>query len=131
MLRIINLAVVAALVAAAAWVYSVKYEATLHAERIQRLKGELRRERERIDELRAEWTSLAKPERIQQLATRHTPLKPLDVVQFDDLANLPDKPRDQGPDPIAAMIDQLAELELTTGSVPRTAPVPLPRPRPR
>ena len=46
------------------------------AERVAKMRGELRRERDAIAALRAEWATLEQPGRIQALAQRHLPLRP-------------------------------------------------------
>ena len=42
---------------AAAYVYEIKFESTLQAERVAKLRGEIRREHDAIAALRAEWAS--------------------------------------------------------------------------
>ena len=92
MLRLINLAVIGALVLAAGWVYEIKYASTRQAERVAKLRVEIRRERDAIAALRAEWAQLDNPDRIQILAKRHLTLKPIEGTQFDSLDRLPEKP---------------------------------------
>src|SRR5262249_3013560 len=58
MMRLLNICVIAALVAAAAYVYKIKFESTLQAERLAKLRMELRREHDAIAALRAEWSKL-------------------------------------------------------------------------
>ena len=72
---------IAALVLAAADVYKIKFESTLQAERVAKLRGEIRREHDAIAALRAEWTKLDSPARVQALAQRHLALKTLDARQ--------------------------------------------------
>lgn len=107
-MRILHLFVIIALVAAAAYVYDIKFESALQAERLAQLRGEIRRERDAIAALRAEWARLDSPDRIQGLAQRHLPLKPLDARQIDSLAGLPERPKPplfgDHADPIAALI---------------------------
>ena len=52
----------------------------------------MRRERDAIAALRAEWATLDNPARIQSLARRHLQLRPADATQFDPLQRLPEKP---------------------------------------
>src|SRR5262249_59550288 len=92
MLRLVNIIVIGALVVAAAWVYEIKYSSTRQAERVAKLRGEIRRERDAIAALRAEWAQLDNPDRIQNLAKRHLTLKPIEPTQFDTLDHLPEKP---------------------------------------
>ena len=90
----------------------------MQAERVAKLSGQLRRERDAIATLRAEWAKLDTPGRIQGLAERHLALRPILPTQFDNFDNLPARPPEVKPedDPIGAM---LAPAEpATTGSVP-------------
>jgi cell division protein FtsL len=122
-MRLLHLIVMAALVCAAVYVYKIKFDSTLQAERVAKLRSEIRRERDAIATLRAEWSQLDNPIRIQGLAQRHLALKPIDATQFDALNRLPERPADPPPDlndPIGAMID-LSEPVLTTGSTPAAA----------
>jgi len=122
-MRLLHLIVMAALVCAAVYVYKIKFDSTLQAERVAKLRSEIRRERDAIATLRAEWSQLDNQIRIQGLAQRHLALKPIDATQFDALNRLPERPADAAPDlndPIGAMID-LSEPVLTTGSTPAAA----------
>jgi len=120
--RLLHIVVLAGLVLAAADVYKIKYESTLEAERVAKLRAELRREQDRIAELRAEWSKLDRPDRLQELAQRHLPLKPLEIRQYDTLDKLPERPAELVPpgtaDPIGAVIETLVDPDTLTGSVP-------------
>ena len=119
-MRLLNILVIAALIAAASYVYKIKFDSTLQAERVAKLHGEIRKERNVIAALRAEWAKLESPARIQGLAERHLKLAPIQSTQFDTLDHLPPRPAPtptQGPDPIGAMLEH-AE---TTGSIPAPA----------
>ena len=125
-MRIIHLLVIGVLVFAAAYVYRIKMESTARTERVLRLHAEIREQRDAIAVLRAEWTKLDAPLRLQGLAERHLPLKPLNATQYDSLKNLPERPpnfaKSGDPDPIGAMIEAIdsvaAEAPASTGSVP-------------
>ena len=58
MIRLINICVIAALVFAAADVYKIKFESIRQAERLAKLRMEVRQRREAIASLRAEWSKL-------------------------------------------------------------------------
>lgn len=122
-MRVLNILVIAALVLAASVVYKIKFDSTLQAERVAKLRGEIRKERNAIATLRAEWGRLDTPQRIQGLAERHLALKSEQPTQFDGLDNLPARPLTivppQSKDPIGALLS-LGAAE-TTGSVPRPA----------
>jgi len=120
-MRLIHLLVIGALVFAAAYVYRIKMESTVRTERVLRLHAEIREQRDAIAVLRAEWTKLDAPLRLQGLAERHLPLKPINATQYDSLKNLPERPpnfvKPGDPDPIGAMIEAI-DTVAATGSVP-------------
>ena len=120
-MRFLNLCVLALLVAAAAYVYEIKFESTLRAERIAKMRGDVQRERDAIAALRAEWTTLENPARIQGLARRHLHLRPAEATQYDALDRLPERPpsivQPPSEDTIARMIEN-PDNDPPTGSVP-------------
>jgi len=120
-MRLINIFVIFALILAASVVYKIKFDSTLQAERVAKLAGQIRRERDAIAALRAEWGKLDTPGRIQGLAERHLGLKPTQPNQFDNLDDLPERPAASAPtgDAIGAMLGPVPE---TTGSVPAGKP---------
>ena len=125
-MRIIHLLVIGILVFAAAYVYRIKMESTVRTERVLRLHADIREQRDAIAALRAEWTRLDSPQRLQGLVERHLTLKPLNANQYDALKNLPERPprfaRPGSPDPIGSMIDTIeaiADTPSVTGSVPQ------------
>jgi len=121
MLRLLHMVVLAGLFLAAADVYKIKYESTLQAEKVAKLRGEIRREQDMIANLRAEWSKLDRPDRIQELAQRHLTLKAADIVNYDPLDRLPERPIPIVPpglaDPLGALIETFADPEAVTGSV--------------
>jgi cell division protein FtsL len=127
MMRLLNILVIAALVAAAAYVYKIKFESTRQAERLAKVRMEIRQEQDSIASLRAEWSKLDAPARIQELAQRHlTTLRPIDPRQIDTLRNLPERPPDLVPpdsaDPIGSLLENPEVLEMPTASIPVAAP---------
>src|SRR5262249_10804421 len=116
------------LVLAAAYVYRIKFDATVQAERLARLRGELRHERDKIAALRAEWEQLDSPARIETLAKRYLPLRPMAPTQFDALDRLPERPAEDlatRADPIGGMIENLEQpsrVEVTGTVRPTTSP---------
>lgn len=125
-MRFIHLLVICALISAAAYVYQIKMESTARVEQVLQLRADIRAQREAIAVLRADWAKLDAPLRLQGLAERHMPLKPLNAAQYDSLKNLPERPpnfaRAGSPDPIGSMIDAIdaaTQDDPVTGSVPR------------
>ena len=115
MMRVLNICVIGALVLAAADVYTIKFESTRQAQRVAKLRLEIRRERDAVASLRAEWAKLDNPARIQALARRHLQLGPVEARQADLLDNLPERPADlvavEEADPIAAVIANPGALD--------------------
>jgi hypothetical protein len=123
-MRITHLLVIGVLVFAAAYVYRIKMESTERTERVLRLRAEIREQRDAIAVLRAEWTKLDAPLRLQGLAERHLTLKPLTATQYDSFKNLPERPpslvKPGESDPIGAMLQSIeatADAPTSTGSI--------------
>jgi cell division protein FtsL len=116
MIRLLNICVIVALVVAAAYVYRIKFESTRKAEQLARLRLDIRREHDGIADLRAQWSKLDTPARIQELARRHLTSRMIDSHQFDQLDRLPERPPDvvppDSPDPIGSLLD------VPTASIP-------------
>jgi hypothetical protein len=125
-MRLLHLIVVASLVAAAVHVYKIKFESTVQAERVAKLGAEIRRERDRIAALRAEWAQLDNPARIQALAQRHLALRPIDPAQIEPLDHLPERSvPDAAPSDVIALDRSGVPAEAPTGSV-RAGAAPTP-----
>ena len=120
MMRFLNLCVLVLLVVAAAYVYEIKFEFTLRAERVAKMRGDVQRERDAIGALRAEWATLENPARIQGLARRHLHLRPAEATQYDALDKLPERPQQVvQPPPIDAIAQKIDSTEMNplTGAV--------------
>lgn len=131
-LRILNFMVIGALILAAAYVYRIKFNSTVQAEHLAKLRSQVRHERDVIAALRAEWGELDNPARIEVLAKRHLQLKLIAPTQFDSLDHLPERPpremKADNSDPIGGMIENLEEPGTITGSIPASAAPPSDRP---
>lgn len=89
MFKIVHVVAIGALVSSALYAYSIKYDTTLHAEQLTKLKAKAQREREAIAVLKAEWQHLNRPERLQPLADQHLPLQTLAVGQIVRMQDIP------------------------------------------
>ncbi len=99
------LSVVAAGIAAV-FVFQVKYRAEHVAQSVVNLQRELDEENEAVSALKAEWSFLIQPSRVQELATRHAEalkLVPLDPTQIVTLDKLPFRPAGPEPEDEAAL----------------------------
>jgi hypothetical protein len=118
-MRLLNFCVVILLVLATAYVYEIKFEAALRGTRVAEMRGEVRRERDAIASLRAEWARLENPTRLEGLARRHLTIRPAELSQFDSFDRLPERPADiiapENGDSMASRPDP--DMEMPTGSV--------------
>jgi hypothetical protein len=127
--RVLNIVVIGALVLAAAYVYRIKFDSAVQAEHLAKLRGEVRKESDRIAMLRAEWGELDNPARIEELAKRFLQLKPIAPTQFDSLDHLPERASDDAraanDDPIAGVIGNSDMFDPpSTGSISAPAAAP-------
>ncbi|WP_395665722.1 hypothetical protein [Methylocella sp.] len=97
MVRILNVLAVLALLGSAIYAYSIKYETIFHAERIVKLKHEIKAEQDRIATMRAEYSYLTRPERVQALTEKFLDLQPLSLRQIVSLDALPRRPERVAP----------------------------------
>lgn len=90
MLRFINVCLVLGLVALACVIYQVKYQARGFDADLAALDKRIDQERDAIAVLRAEWSLLNRPERIERLAKKHlklAPAKPIQIVTLDTVSD--------------------------------------------
>ncbi|MBA4335267.1 MAG: hypothetical protein C0420_10250, partial [Methylobacterium sp.] len=81
MIKLLHVVAIGALVSSAFYAYTIKYETTLEAEQVQKIRMKIHRERDAIAVLKAEWQFLNRPDRLQALAERHLDLQPFSVTQ--------------------------------------------------
>ena len=124
MFRVANILMVGALLVTAAVVYQLKYASTAEAERLATLRSQIRKERDAIAVMRAEWARRTSPFYIQGLVERHLDLKRLDVESISEFDDLPPKPANGG-DGIGGIIEALEDAPLVTSSTGK-ASTPMP-----
>lgn len=93
MIRFLNLLASVCLLATAAYAYTIKYETILRVEEIAKLENRIRKEREAVALLRAEWAYATRPDRIQTLSDKYLDLVIARPAQVIDFSLLPDRPR--------------------------------------
>lgn len=124
MFRVANILMVGALLVTAAVVYQLKYASTAEAERLATLRSQIRKERDAIAVMRAEWARRTSPFYIQGLVERHLDLKRLEVEAISSLDDLPPKPANGG-DGIGGIIEALEDAPLATSSTGKaSSPTP-------
>ena len=111
MIRLLHIIAITALIASAAYAYTVKYETLYYVEQVAKLKAKVQRERDIIAVLRAEWQYLDRPDRLQEAANQHLDLQPLKIQQLARLPDLPNRPARE--DEIGRKLEALGLLEPT------------------
>ena len=109
MLRFVNFCLVLALVALAYVIYEGKYEARALDEDIGGLRKDIETERDAVAVLRAEWSLLNRPERIERLAQKYLKLAPAQPQQLVTVDTVSDRDFDR------------TRLEITAAATPATA----------
>jgi len=95
MTRMINFVLIALMLLGAGVVYDFKYEAERAAAKVAKINRKIDAERDAIATLKAEWSLLNQPKRLQELAERHRgflELDPLDPTQIGSIDDIPFKP---------------------------------------
>ena len=87
-MRIVNLLLVGCVVVLAFAIYQIKHETHERDQRVAALRLDIRKERDAIAILRAEWSHLNRPKRIERLARRHLGLQPMQTRQMITLEHL-------------------------------------------
>jgi hypothetical protein len=93
--RIVNLILLAAMIVGAAVTYDMKHKAELAAERVATLQADIAREKDRIVLLKAEWSMLTQPGRLQGTIEKyadHFQLQPFSADQIGSVDEIPLKP---------------------------------------
>ncbi|MEJ1161554.1 cell division protein FtsL [Prosthecomicrobium sp. N25] len=92
MMRTINILLVGGMLAGAGYVYYLKYDAERATTHLAQLNRKIQQERETIATLKAEWSLLNQPRRLQEMTERyHTylELEPLDPNQVATIDEIP------------------------------------------
>lgn len=124
MLRFVNICLVLGLVALAYVIYQVKYEARALDEEIASLGKKIDEERDALAVLRAEWSLLNRPERIERLAQKYLKLAPAQPRQLVTLDKVTDRDFDRARLEVAAPVPTPAASTQKTRSAGKSpAPV--------
>ncbi len=94
MIRVVNIVALAITVMFAFGLYKLKYNTSISEDQLVQLQRDIEQEQRALRVLKAEWSHLNRPERIQALAARHLELKPLDPGQILEFKDIPFSPVD-------------------------------------
>ncbi len=107
MIRILNLLAFGIAGALAFLLYELKYETRLLEDKAAQLARSIEQERDAIAVLRAEWSHLNQPQRIERLAKKHLGLRPVmanQIITADELDKRISKRSQPVRDPIGTLI---------------------------
>jgi cell division protein FtsL len=115
MLKIVNAFLVMAVLVAGYALYDLEHATRGEERAIASTKRKIDETRESIKLLKAEWSSLTRPERIQKLAEQHLQLEPTKAQQFVSVEDLltkvpetvPVKLEENGKDPIGDILKKM------------------------
>lgn len=130
MMRTLNLIAVLLIVAAGVSLYQLKYNTQHLQQDVAQLRQQIAADNEAIKVLRAEWTYLSRPGRIEALGSRYLALKPVRAEQ--SIASLDEIPFREDPHAVVAQVDDFRQVSphLVRGPEARPAP-PAAKPAPR
>ena len=97
MFRTSDIVLIAVMVSAAAFTYKTKHEAEARLAEVRKIEAEIKYEQDTIDLLKADWSLLTQPSRLQRLAEIYQAelqLQPVEASQIGALEDLPAKPVD-------------------------------------
>jgi hypothetical protein len=108
--RIFNLLLLVAMLVGAAVTYDMKHKAEVAAAEVARLQAEIAKEKDALALLRAEWSLLTQPGRLQSVVAKyasHFQLEPFSPAQIATIDEIPMKSV-SSPDPLGPAIARLA-----------------------
>jgi hypothetical protein len=94
--RLFNLLLLTAMIAGAAVTYDMKLKAEAAAAEVARLQAEIVKEKDNIALLKAEWSMLTQPARLQELVQKYADqfhLQPMAPAQVATIGEIPLKPQ--------------------------------------
>lgn len=89
MIRPLTLAAIGLLALLSVALFQLKYEVRGLEEELRNLDGQLAADEEAVQVLKAEWSFLNRPDRLQALAETHLDLEPVAALQIGALYRIP------------------------------------------
>ncbi|QPC88766.1 hypothetical protein GA830_16675 [Mesorhizobium sp. NBSH29] len=94
MFRSSDMVLIAVMVSVAAFTYKIKHEAEARRDEVRKIEAQIKLEQETITILKADWSLLTQPSRLQRLAGVYEGqlhLKPVEAKQFVGFDQLPQR----------------------------------------
>ena len=121
MFRTTDMVMVGLMVAAAAFTYKTKHDAENQFDQLSSVERQIRFEEDTISILKADWSLLTQPGRLQRLTAAYAselnlmPVEPQQIVKLDAIPERPPEIPDPSVDSIAEMLQRIDKT--TTGAV--------------
>jgi hypothetical protein len=121
--RTSDMVLIAVMVAAAAFTYKTKHDAEDRLAEVRRLEAAIRTEEDTIAILKADWSLLTQPDRLQRLATifqaelNLQPMTAQQIVELDDVPARPLEIEDVTSQPLGGMAESGGQDTTVTGGV--------------
>lgn len=116
MFRASDIVLIAVMLSAAAVTYRIKDRAEGEVTHIAKLRQQIRLEKDQLDVLKADWSLMTQPARLQRLAERYNEqlqLAPVEASQIAVITNLPIDMEVPGDDPIGAIASNGRDSTIT------------------
>lgn len=124
MLRTIDIILIAVMLVAATVTYKIKHDAEKQVVAIKKIQRQITFEKDTINLLKADWSLMTQPNRLQRLTDIYKSqlkLEPVDVTQIALFDELPLKQADDIEKLIGGSADLVASVDpLSTGSIAQT-----------
>ncbi|RCS25476.1 hypothetical protein DUT91_01330 [Phyllobacterium salinisoli] len=124
MLRTFDIILITIMLAAATVTYKIKYDAEKQMADVRTLQRKINFEKDTITLLKADWSLLTQPNRLQKLVDVYQSeldLKPIDAHQIGSIEDIPERPADDIENIISSSDELLASIkkpdQIKTGSV--------------
>ena len=123
MLRSIDVVMIGLLLGGAAFTFKVKHDSEVAIEKVTKLQKEIKAEQDAIDILKADWSLLTDPKRLQELVARYQgqlgieQLSPQAIGSIDEIPERPPQLPDPQKGDIASLIDGAPDEDIKTGTV--------------
>ncbi|HEY8353121.1 MAG TPA: hypothetical protein VIK87_11295 [Sphingomonadales bacterium] len=132
MMRVLNLIAFILIVAAGTGLYQLKYNTQRLQQEVAALRQQIQADNEAVKVLRAEWTYLSRPDRMETLGQRYLALKPVAAAQV--ISSIEEIAFREDPHAVVAQVDdfrtvtpRLVRSPATRPDAPEAKPAPAPR----
>jgi hypothetical protein len=96
MIRVLNFILLAMTISICFGLYKITNETRAARADLSKVEGDIAAERDAITILRAEWSYLAQPSRLQELSGRHLELEAVGATQIGTIASIPFRKETRG-----------------------------------